>query len=377
MTIVYAPQAFLRHCANDLLAVYFTRLDCLQYLAIEKRKATDVEDILNALRDLPEQQRHKIEADFHSIHDLSTKEGVLALHSALQEQSIKFPPFSKKYPYHDKALWAFLHHHSIFEAVHRFILPHTVKRYWHTFPYPETFTYLAQNHQILNDSLCQYFSNRQGRGELCAVEHHEYQGRHYSFAYPSNYFEEAILYEERAFRRRTVQPAFEVVFVANKEEQRVDVYYTGQRKEAWAIYSLYALHILGVEDVGEKPKEAYTLEKFIAVKPPQNITYPPESTVEEIAVAALKFSPVSRPWNTLTIEGSVIRDTHETYHQLQETGLEIGNLKQVVLAVWITDAPRNKPQRVNISPTSCNLEHHGRDAAIRSFLKANGIQVND
>ena len=181
--LTYAPQDFLRRCDKTLLAQYFTHLDCLEHLAIEKRKPRDVEDIHTAMCDLPEKLRHKIEHDFHSIHDLSTKEGAMALHSALQQEALEFPAFSKKYPYNDKALWVFLHHPDIFETVHRFLMPHTSKRYWHTFPYPKHGVYNADYPQALNDSLRIYFSNKQGRGEFCAFEHHEYQGKHYTFAY--------------------------------------------------------------------------------------------------------------------------------------------------------------------------------------------------
>jgi hypothetical protein len=375
----YSPHGFLRQCGNVLLAEYFQRLDCLHELKIAKRKQTDVEPLIEACAALETKLRQRIEGDFHCVHDLANARGVESLHRTLQHEGGEFPDFGKQRGYHDKALWAFLHHRSLFEAVHKFTMPHASRAYWHTFAAPEgaLFDNSPATQRALAASVSRYFRTLQGRGEHCQIEAHAYEGKDFVFLYPSSYFETHMLYEEQQFVRRITQPAFEVVVVWHHHENLAEVYHHGSRSEAWELFQLYAKHFLGMDDIGERPKQAYNLEAFKAKTPPRNIIYPAESRVEEIAVCKLKFAPLNHSDNTITIEGNVVRDRNATYAQLKETGLTMGTLKQIGLAVWMQGDAMNKPQKFDISPTACRLGHHGRDKAIREFLQANAIVIRD
>lgn len=375
----YAPHDILRRIDNRFLAEYANAQRLFESLDITKLKQTDIEPIYEEIQKLDPARKDTVERHLRNVATIADKRRIQQLFNALKHDDVAFPEFNKKRDNHDKAMWAFLHHPTLFEAVLKYSFPYTEQRHWQKFIYPAEQTPATDKSACsrLNHGIQQFFRDYDGRGEHCAVQHHRFQDYDYWFAYPSEYPEQVPEWlDDGTFDRLPHRLAFLVIFVCRKDGASVELYVQEPLAVKRELFSLWAKEILGLENVETKPKRSYDLSPFHTSE--HGIVIPADSPVKSLAVHKIRFAPRHNPAATYTIEADISQNRQAVYDELTKKYIHINNIKVIGLEVSLhtDDADKETKRRFEMSPSSCSLKHVDEAAEIKQFLKSVNIDVS-
>lgn len=375
MSDTYSPQNFLRRASNALLSQYFQAKGLLVDLDIESLPETKIDTIWDALQSLPE--RAATESDFRQIFLLSRKRHMPVLFNALRTCGEQAQEFRKRNGDLDRAMWIFLQNQDVSEQAYSLAMPERSNRWWRKLSYTGKYNPNLEKSALdaLGSRISDYFNQKEGRGELCKVEHHQFLNKQCIFAYPSDYAQEVISYKGNAFDRGIHKPAFEVIFVFASGESCVDIYLAEPMATSKEMFGFWTETILG-RKVSPSRKPSFNLDCFRTQD--HGLQIPADSQIMDIRVHKLKFTPVGKKYTTITIETNATHNAASAYQQMQEMRVQMDALKQVGLDVSI-QADNKKgfiKRRFDISPDSCSLGHEGNDSIIRQLLKTGQIEVS-
>lgn len=373
MEKTYAPNDFLRLTSNALLAQYFNHHGILGDLKVESRKQADIDAIAAAIRALPEKVRHTVDKDFRAVWKLSNKTGTVMLFEELILRGQSTPEFKKKNGYTDRALWTFMEHREVFDYVSMFVVDKSQRRFWKRYYYDKDKRPTAAHCDALSEAIAEYFQTHEARADFCAVEHHHFQGREYYFAYPSDHSQTAIEWYNSKRARRTHQLAFPVIFVAYPDSHAVEVYHQGTTKVIGTLSRMWVRHALADPSATLDDAPAYDLDLFRTRTPDINIS--PESPIGQVAVHRMRFTTHEWPGDITEFNGHPDRTT--IYDKIQRSGQAIDEIRLVGLEVRFRNVENKRlaKKRFDLSARSADLEHEGRDATIRQFLRDSGIEI--
>ncbi|MCD6416388.1 MAG: hypothetical protein J7M08_06800 [Planctomycetes bacterium] len=387
----YAPKLFLRQAENVLLKEYFTARGELGDIDWDGMAETDVDAVYAAWQALPEDKVEQVEQDFRDIFDLASEDGTRAL---IDESRFHDPDMdlATELEEHDgflnKAFWVFLNHRELFDLVS--ILDradHLNGRYWRKRKdMPKKRPDLSAGAiKELGDALGAYYRENQGRGKWCNVEHYIRADRyHYFFAYPKDYTDTFIGYDEQGrFERRRQNPAFEVVFVYDPVDGTLDLYAKGDKNLKLDLQKLFARTILH-EEIGEENRNSqpYELNRL----KDRAFAFPtdPADRITGVRVRQLRLSIVGNERKRITFEvppkGSPA-DIHdlisEALHE-QRLPLSMVNVTSAVIQMRFSNGSgrrREKTVSFRISmPDSCNLKDKPEHLVAKKYLKRWGLE---
>lgn len=381
----YAPKLFLRQAENDLLREYFAARSELDELDWRGLSETNVEVIYNAWQDLPDSSLREIDNDFRSIFDQASTEGTQTLIEEGRFHRIDLVPhLDARDGFLNKAFWVFLNHRRVFDVA--YVLDradHLNRRYWRKRKdVPKRDPDLSSRAVAdLEQSISAYYRNRQGRGRHCHVDKYYRGGRyHYFFAYPQDYTDTFVGYDEEGkFERRRQSPAFEVIFVYDPIDGVLDLYAQGGKAIKKDLQELFGRTILH-EELGEERGNANPYELNRLKRP--RIAFPTDPTdrIIEVRIKELRLSVIGNPRNRITFEASPngppgeIHDLMRT--SLHETRLPMAmvNVISAVLQVRFdnTEGSGRKIKTVTFRvsyPDSCNLKDRAEHLVVKKYLK--------
>ncbi len=377
MTPAYSPLAILRQIDNKLIDAYAKRNGLFPDLDILELRQTDVLPIYEAILQLDEPIRERVEQDLRRVGVLADKRRIALLFEAVSAGGHSIPEFQKKRGHHDKAFWALLEHPELFQKVLDFSFPHTQARHWRKFPYPTgSLCQLEPQHiEGLKTSISDYFQKRDGRAQHCKVEHHQFQGNEYLIAYPSDYADEVMEWlDSGEFESRTSRPAFVVIFIFSRNKAVLDVYAEESLNVLRDLFGIWAQEILGRDDVDTHPKRSYDLTRFHTRE--HGIEIPLDSPVKALAVHKLRFVPFGSQI-TYMLEGDISQNATAIYDEMERKHLRVKYIKQIGLEVKLQahEAEKEIIRKFELSSQSCSLKHEDEARIIRLFLKEVGIDV--
>ena len=95
-------------------------------------------------------------------------------------------------------------------------------------------------------AISKYYREHQGRGEHCKVEAYLRRDKiHYFFAYPADYADTVIIYnDEGGLERQLQKAAFEVIFAYNESTGTLDVFVQGDKKLRRDMEEIFASLVL-------------------------------------------------------------------------------------------------------------------------------------
>ena len=174
MTHAYAPKTFLYQCPSAVLKMYFETKEIGIQVDWESPKRRKVDSLFDAMEDLPDEQRERVERDFRLVFEMATDKGRLLL----VEQAEVFGEdlgerFADAENAFEAAMIAFLEHASIFDIAS---CVHDISRRRHRWKR----TVGVRLHATDDPERIQTFEaalkgiyKKQGRGRSCHVDRYQ------------------------------------------------------------------------------------------------------------------------------------------------------------------------------------------------------------
>ena len=385
----YAPKLFLRQAENALLKEYFTARGELADIDWDSLKETEMDPVYAAWQALPEEKQEEVEQDFRDIFDLASAEGTRTLIDEGRFHELDLTAeLEARDGFLNKAFWVRLKHNDVFDVAH--VLDradHLDGRYWRKrkdMPKKQP-TVSATATKELGDAIGAYYRENQGRGKWCRVETYLRGNRHYFFAYPKDYTDTFIGYDDSGhFERRRQNPAFEVVFVYDPADGTLDLYAQGDKNLKQDLQKLFARAILQ-EDLGEENRNSvpYVLDGLKN----RGFAFPtdPADGVKDVRVRELRLSIVGNERKRITFEvppKGAQTDIHDLVKQAlheQRLPLSMVNVTSAVIQIRINNMSGNGRAEKTVSfriaaPDSCNLKDKPEHMLARKYLKAWGLE---
>jgi hypothetical protein len=384
MSRQYSPKRFFRQAANRFLQQYFAIRGIPIDVDLASLSETHIEPLYEAWLALPEGDRKRTEQDFREIDELACVGGSKAILDEAkwhgEELSETFAALSG---FHDHAFWTFLERPGYWRGAAAFHHADTIpSSYWRkrkNLPRKPA-NIDASSIRTFEQKIGECFHVIQGRGRNCKVDYYKRDNFDYFFAFPEDYAQANIEWEEQEFKRRPYHPAFEVIFVFSQDDGTLDIYLPGERKLVTDLQTIFAEVILNAElKPDQKDERVYDLNPLRSRH--FQFVYGPESNIESVVVRKLRLSIYGKK-EKVTVEADPSQHKHAVYDLLIKATKELSpsefSISQVGIKVTFAQNPASrKPQTRSFDitwPNSCSLRHDGRDLYIRKMLVDSGIE---
>ena len=378
---------------NDLLARYFHAHGVFDDLDFASMKETQPDELFTAWLDLPDTQRHEIDAECLDISELSCEKGCRAIIDEAAWHFANDPEARTAFVeqlaslsnHFERAMTTFLDHRRFWKGATHFyhadLLPYWRKRTH--LPHVPT----AVDDVSLGDlaSLIRtYFHRTEGRGNNCVVEPFRRGELDYFFAYPEDYSRQSIEWVDGQFGRRPHNPAFEVIYVYSQRDGSLDLNFRGSRKAVEPLQGMFATAILKLPELPPDPKDERVYDLNPLRQQGFEFVYESGSGIQDVVVKKLRLSSRVTKGDRITLEANAAGNPNAVYELLAQLGaampLHLYNVTQVELAASVITDASTPPKTVTIRithPNSCSLKYDERDLTLRDMLHASGIEPKE
>lgn len=383
----YSLKSSLRFASNAMLRDYFEPRALLQDIQWDGLGEADLDEVHEAIRSLPEASFREINNHFRAIWEMATREYTPWLIQVAHEQGIEIAEsMQRQSSAYERAFRVFLDHPEVFEEAralaHWASLPRrsTEKRNGMPRMAPPTDDLTLTR---FGAAISEYYQQSQGRGEYCLVEHTARAGHiDYFFAYPADYSDTMICYEDNSLMHKEWKPAFEVVIMFDRETGTAEFFAEGNAEVRESLAGIFARTVLGVDEVPKRvPKPPYDLQPLL--NPHFRFPTLPEDNILHVRLKSLRL----QKWND---DGRIVfeiggRNPQKSAHDLIEEALNESRLPREKLRVTkvafqvVFENGRKRPKIVNFTithPAGCTLRDSDEELILRRCLRDWGI-AND
>lgn len=381
----YSTRDFFRQMPNALLARYFAARGLLHDFDFAAMKETKVEPLFAAWMAMPEAQRAKIEVDLREIGDMSQEKGVKAIIDEAEfhldgegEHAAFVAMLMGLSGHHDRAMTAFLDFPSLWKGATRLYHADTLS-YWRkrkNLPKRKACVEPA-NIMALETGIKGYYQAADGRAKHCRVEPYRRGELEYFFAFPEDYAQNAPEWEGDELALQSRHPPFEIIFVWDAQDGRLDLYLSGDRKAVEPLQAIFAETILGCEALPEDPADARVYHLFQLRRKDFAFTWESASGIESVRVNKLRLALNGD--RKLTLEANPKNDPQAVYKLLEKLALASHEyfVSQVGITASVKVAPTAPAKTVTFQvtyPNSCSLKYDEIGLKLRAMLEASGIE---
>jgi len=382
----YSPKSFLRQAPNYLLERYLTQLGVGRDIPWQHLRPGDWDLVYREIQRASDAIRRQIDRDFREIYKMADDGGSQILLDEGRDPhhrvdlSEKFSQMSGNL---ERAFYVFLEHPRVFHVAQRFHYADSLGRWekWQGLPEAEPSTDRAGCDRLAAD-ISAFYSRREGRGHRCQVDHYRRGSRLYWFAYPEDYGESRLVWEEKELKTATQHPAFEVIFVYDEEKRWLDLFARGRAQTKRDLRVVFGRAILGADLTDFDDGVTYELNGLLS----RNFQFAvaPEDGIEQVYLRALRIRVMGQGNRRITLEANPKEDPNGVRDMLQAI-LEAQRIPaNLVVAdrarlqfVFREEAGRRRRLTVNIShPRTCSLKHDPEDEVVRQLLQRWGIDVS-
>ena len=381
----YSPKLFLQQIPKKLLREFFTRREELGDLDWDGLDDADVDPILDAWHGLPLPQQADVERWFRAISALATKEGLRTVIEECQFHEVSLTEsFQQLQGIHEKVFWTYLQKDKVILSAGRLNrADHLHARYWrrrNDLPAKQP-DITHPTRALLEAEISEYYKKHQDRGAYCTVQLYRRREKiHYFFAYPSDYADTAIVYNDKGvLERKCQQAAFEVIFAYNEATGVLDDFVQGDKNLRRDLESIFCRLVLKEELPAEDPKRPpYQLDALR--RPDFDFPTNPQDKIKETRVKLLRLSIVGPGFGRITFESDSwkkrgdIHDLIGKYLNHQSASGVTMNVTQAMMQVTFetADGPQIFPFRIT-HPDSCSLKDEPEHLIIKEYLRRWGI----
>jgi len=266
MARVFSLSTFFRMVPHSLLKRLFETLKIdTQEIPWEFVKNRDSERFFKFFRELPPEQQDRLEGVCRDVFELACGTGLNALCQTAEDhnESGWFSLSSEKTNTYAKSLWSWLEYPMIFQKALEFHKIEHLSLWRKRDGLPRKTP--EWNHEIkksLETTLQTYFTEKQGRGQVCTVMMQNYREDVYHFiAYPDDYVRNFTHHSESGqLITRKTRPTFEIVYVYNGKEGTLELHAKGGDKTKAALEDIFVSTIFG--QVPDFADQIYDLSVF-------------------------------------------------------------------------------------------------------------------
>lgn len=382
----YNPKTVLRQVSNRNLQQFFSPYQEFAALDWAAIRETRIEPVFDAWHRLPEASRKAVSGVLRRVHALASARGTAVLVETAAEEGIDITEAvrSMKNAY-DRAFWVSLHHPAVFGgAGTQFHISTLPRRSWEKRNgMPQRAVEVEESVvEELGRNISGYYLARQGRGERCKVEYRRRAGVDTFFAYPADYADEIIGYDDDGeLARSPWNPAFEVVFRYDGGAGTMDLYAEGGKKVREDLAEIFARVVLHEERqpmLWERPPfDLDVLKNRDLVFPTQ-----PADEIELVRVTGLRVRVHQRPGGKigLDVDGG---DPGTTVYSLLDATLDekkvsLSNLTVLEATLQaVFRKPGSRSTTINFRITSgsyCDLGDSAEEEKLKRYLRLWGIE---
>lgn len=382
----YQPKKFFRNAPNRLLKQYFTQHSLLADLDFDLPTETRTTLIYEAWLNLSDDVRKQMEQDFQAIGELANEAGIKVI---LDEGRLHNEDLMEKFEilelkgFYERVFWIFLERSNYWAGVLCFHHANTIPpSYWRKRKNLPQKTDIADQASLsqFEQSLSNYFHRQQGRGKNCRIEYYKRNNLDYFFAYPEDYAQINIEWENKEFKRRSHHPAFEVIFIYSSSDGTLDIYLSSDRQAVSDLQAIFANVILKTElGLDEEDERIYNLNPLHSRD--FRFTLKIGSGIEKVAIRKIRLNFYGKN-DRIILEANSDHNEYAIYDLMDQLLKNIPTSKfsitQVGIKVTFTHDPLYKKTKTHTFkvtyPNSCALKHEGRDLIIRKMLIDSGIE---
>jgi hypothetical protein len=377
---------------NALLARYFQGRGELGELDFATMKDAQPDELFTAWLALPDDKRKKMDAEFLEIFEMSCEKGFCAIRDEaawhLENDPQTLRGFVEKLAalanHYERAMVTFLDHAPFWKGATHFYhadaLPYWRKRK-HLLHQPAAVH--EDGRRELANQIRSYFHHNEGRGKNCVVEAFRRGELDYFFAYPEDYSQQSVEWENGEFRRRPHNPAFEVIYVYSQKEGSLDLNFRGSQKAIEPLQEMFATTILKLPKLPLDPKDGRVYDLNPLRQRSFHFVFDLGSGIQVVAIKKLRLSSKIKKGDRITLEADVSGNPNAVYDLLDKIGksmpLYLYNVTQVELAASVLADGEKPPKSVTIRithPNSCSLKYDEAEK-LRSMLESSGIEPKE
>jgi hypothetical protein len=236
------------------------------------------------------------------------------------------------------------------------------------------------NHEIkksLETALQAYFTEKQGRGQVCTVLMQHYREDIYHFiAYPDDYVRNSTHHNESGqLVTRKTRPTFAIVYVYNSKEGTLELHAKGGDKTKAALEDIFTQTVFG--QVPDFEEQMYDLSVFKQ----DGFTLTPDPR-DHIVIQLKEITLEWKDIRKVTLKAEKYYDTLDwVRHSIEEKELPWPHTNVTHVKIQILILPDEYRRRGSMTfeiaaPNKCTLRH--QDAArmelARKYLKQWGVE---
>ena len=390
----YSPKSFLRQAPNALLRSYLTSRAVGDDLPWDHLEEKNINPVYRAIDSAPDKLKAEIVRDFRDILDMADESGMKTLidEGSSRHHGVDLAPLVRNSEtLLEASFGVFLNYLEVFRVASQFHhadnLPSQSWQKRKGLPLAST-PVEWEDTERLEAAISGYYREKEGRGQRCHIDHYERGGRLYWFAYPEDYPEGKLIYDDEGeLRLQTQRPAFEVIFVYSSQKRSLETFARGGRKTGNELQVLFGKAVLGVElSESQDGGVVYELNALFH----RDFPFPtdPQDGIEEVRVRRLRLNVMGQHSRRITLEASA-RDHPRAIYDLLDDVVAGDRIPKDLLRVQgagfrLLFRPDVHSRRRVLtfsvsSPDSCSLKHDldPRHEAARGCLKRWGIDVSD
>jgi hypothetical protein len=368
----YSTRSFFRQMPNALLARYFAARDVLQDFDFTGMKETKVDSLFDAWMELPEASRSEMESELREISGMSNEKGLVAIidealyhlneagaHKAFVAKLMALPG------HHERAMTVFLDYAPMWKGATRFYHADTLSYWRKRKNLPKVMAAVAPaDIAALSEAIRMYYNVTDGRAKHCKVEPYRRGKLDYFFAFPEDYAQNAPEWRGEEIELQSRHPPFEIVFVYDSTEGRLDLHLDGDKKAAEPLQAIFAEHILKCPELPADPADNRVYNLAPLRQRNFNFVWDVSSGIESVAVNKLRLG-LYKPKNAkLVIEADPKHNPKAVYDLLDKLSASLSSHEYYVTQVGISAIVKPnamaaaKTVTFTVSqPCSCSLKY--------------------
>jgi len=375
----YNAKTVLRLIPNETLARLFARYPAFADFDWNTGSKGGADRIFERWQTMDDGDVRAVGRVLRQVHCLATPRGTRALIEAGRDQGLDLvEELAVLGNAHERALACSLDHPEVFSAAR--ILDHIEglrRTSWEKrngFPKQDLGSPDAMKAE-LGPRIGDYYRARDGRGAPCKVEHQKRNnGSHWFFAYPADYEDEVLGYDDAGeLGRRPWSKAFEVVFIYDGTAGTIDLYAQGGRGVRDELTGIFTEVAFGEAQESEPWKPApYNLDLF--KKSGVELSAKPEHHITSVRVKAIRFEAHGADSGTITVDtGRSQKPVYQLIRaHLNERTATLADVTIREVSLQVLFEPPGKRKRTvtfEITPTHCNLDDSEEADILRGYLK--------
>jgi hypothetical protein len=343
----------------------------------------DIEPLYSAWMGLPAQEHRAVSVDFQRLTSLCSKQGIQTLLDVGRSAGFDLVPvMAQEKSNVAKVFRVLLDRPDLFRIASLLMCAHNLKRYWYRRrDLPQLALDLSEPALAeLKRALSAHYVLNQDRGEYCHIEVYPRGDQHYVMVYLADYPSMAVCFENSDQLNRSLQQqAFDVVFIFDPAQGRLDLYAEGTCELRNELGQMFARHLLRQEvtlDTVTGP-----LFNIGPLKDPSfRFRIDPSDGISWMRVKSIRLSACGREPGVGTFETVPRTKDDNLYAFLQralntkELPLEELRVERVTIqAQFSRGDPRPPSVTFSIGSNSCNLKDTPEHNKIRECLRRSEI----